>query len=31
MAYKVIKTVVANHGLLEQFITDWDKLFTSKY
>jgi len=31
MAYEVTKALVANHGLPEEFITDRDKLFTSKY
>ena len=31
IAYKVTRIVVANYSLLEQFIIDRDKLFTSKY
>jgi hypothetical protein len=30
-AYKVTKALVSKHRVLEEFITDRDKLFTSKY
>ena len=30
-AYEVTKALVSEHGILEEFITDQDKLFTSKY
>jgi hypothetical protein len=30
-AYKVTKTLVSKYRVLEEFITDCNKLFTSKY
>ena len=30
-AYKVTRVLVSEHGILEEFITDRDKLFISKY
>ena len=30
-AYEVTKALVLEHGVPEEFITDQDKLFTSKY
>jgi hypothetical protein len=30
-AYEVTKALVSKHRVLEEFITDCDKLFTSKY
>ena len=30
-AYEVTKALVLEHGIPEEFITDRDKLFTSKY
>jgi hypothetical protein len=30
-AYEVTKALISEHGVLEEFITDQDKLFTSKY
>jgi hypothetical protein len=30
-AYKVTKALVSKYRVLEEFITDCDKLFTSKY
>jgi hypothetical protein len=31
LAYVFIKHVVANHGMLEQLVSDRDKLFTSNF
>jgi hypothetical protein len=30
-AYKITKALVSNYRVLQEFITDRDKLFTSKY
>ena len=31
LAYTFLKTIVANHGLSDEIISDRDKLFTSKF
>jgi len=31
LAYTFLKVIIANHGLLEEIISDRDKLFTSKF
>ena len=31
LMYIILQKLVSNHGLSKKFITDWDKLFTSKF
>ena len=31
LMYIILQELVSNHGLSREFITDWDKLFTSKF
>ena len=31
LVYTILQELVSNHGLSKKFITDWDKLFTSKF